>query len=128
MLQAIGRARSFQDDGIPVIVCSNEPLGLPVESESRQTPKLSNRAQQVWNWLELDIAKSLSNTLYTFGNITTGEVSRYLGMSRSQASKGLGELAKSGYVTKLAHGKWRVTEVAIANITVVVPEREQHDS
>ena len=28
MIQAIGRARSFQDDGIPVIVCSNEPLGF----------------------------------------------------------------------------------------------------
>ena len=79
----------------------------------------------MWNWLEANIAKSLSNTLYTFGNITTGEVSRYLGMSISQASKGIGELAKSGYVMKLAHGKSSVTEVAIANITVVFLEHEQ---
>jgi hypothetical protein len=112
------------EGGIPAVVCSTEPLGLPVEDKTQQKVKLSRRAQKVWHWLERDIAKTLKNNIYTFGNFTTRSAASYANVSVSEASKALAELASLGYLTKVAHGSWELTEITFVNGVVTVDAKD----
>lgn len=111
LLQAVGRARSYQESGIPVILFSNEPLRLPAEDEKNQTKRLSSLAVDVLVWMEDQIAKTLNNIYYSFCNFKTGELAQWMAIDDDRASKVLKELEEAGYVTKLSHGKWGVSHL-----------------
>jgi hypothetical protein len=110
LLQAVGRARCYQESGIPAIVCSNEPLGLPVAEAKDEPTPLSKAALKCFLWLECQIAKTLNNIYKGFCNLTTAEVATGTGLSTDRCSKALKELTDLGYLNKLGHGKWAIAK------------------
>lgn len=115
--QAIGRARSNLPNGIPVIVFSNENVGLTVSDEVNDIKPLSQLALERYAWFEEQVAKSVNNITYTFCNFTTGEIVNSWRWKKDRVSKVLRELGEAGYLTKLSHGKWAVTKLLESSVT-----------
>ena len=105
LLQAIGRGRGVLKKGIPVVVVSNEPLGLPFMANA-----LSSIKDSVGNtFMAVAELTDKSPTYNTVGkmSVTTGEVALASGCSTKQAGRHLNLLSSFGLLAKKGQrGGW----------------------
>lgn len=107
LLQAIGRGRGVTEQGVPVVVVSNENLGLPVTEAP--VPEIKDpEARTFSSFLELT-AKNATNDLVGEIAVTAAELAKHMGGDAKDRSlhyhlnhlTSMGLLAKKG-----ARGGW----------------------
>lgn len=122
--QSIGRGRGICENGIPVIVLSNEPLELPLadfelkpltESEVEILNKLTQLVskglegvdsdnqltQQLSKGLQPELTQHFPNNILGNGCVSTSEIATAIGKSCQYVRKTLADLAERGHVHRV---------------------------
>jgi hypothetical protein len=125
LIQAIGRGRSICENGIPVVVLSNEPLGLPILEIDVQP--VSDTAVQVMQTIrrlseqnpkgESPLArqptyrnKTLNSITLESCSVSSTQVAETLGITDRQVRHLLNDLLPRGLVDRIGQrGGWRLT-------------------
>jgi hypothetical protein len=104
ILQAVGRGRGVLSQGVPVVVVSNESLGLPVSGED--LPIMKDAEATTLQFIQ-ELAKSANFT----GVITTSELADRRGMTSRQARTHLAGLESVGLVGRAnKKGSWVISQ------------------
>jgi len=107
IVQAVGRGRGFQADGIPVVVLSNAECGLLL-SDSPLVPVNDQDSNLLDQLTKLTRANSNNNLLEKAQAISTLELSIAAGISRDHAGRRLSGLEKRGLVQRIGErGGWK---------------------
>lgn len=105
LLQAVGRGRGVTDQGVPVVVVSNEPLGLTVADEPL-VPVTDPQAETYRLVVELTV-QNAKDTPLAIRTVTTAEVTARSPHKESNVRKHLSSLSSHGLLTKQGErGGW----------------------
>lgn len=119
LLQCCGRGRTILDDGLPVVVLSTEPLGLPL-GDAEGLPKITRQMA----YLAEQVAKM---HLEADQPLRAAEVAEALGRDRSSVSRELTRLADAGLIHSLGHGKgWAPVDrilPSVPNVCCATPNK-----
>lgn len=108
LLQAAGRGRGVTDQGVPVVVVSNEPLGLTVADEPL-APVTDPQAETYRLVVELT-AQNAKDTPLAIRAVTTAEVTARSPHQQRNVRSHLSSLSSHGLLTKQGErGGWRPT-------------------
>ncbi len=125
LIQAIGRGRGICEKGIPVVVLSNEPLGLPIlEIDVRPVPDTAVKVLQAISRLSALIPKgespgdqqssylhqTLNNNTLGKGAVSSSEIAHFIKIKDRQTIYLLNGLAERGFVQRIGkRGGWTLT-------------------
>ena len=105
MLQAVGRGRGVTDQGVPVVVVSNEPLGLILADEPL-TPVTDPQAEAYRLVVELTVQNAKYSSL-AIRTVTTADVTERSPHKKDYVRKLLSSLSSHGLLTKQGErGGW----------------------
>lgn len=106
--QCVGRGRAILEDGIPVVVLSNEPLGLPVAEDT--LPRVTDQMVRV-----ADAVRECAGS----GSVTTAEVVAVLDIARVRTQQILKDAEALGLVHRGdARGTWKAPAYQVSPVFV----------
>jgi hypothetical protein len=109
--QCVGRGRGLNNDGIPVLVLSNEPLRLPLADILIEAPEL-NAGQLLTYSLLWNRAETLINNTIRVSARLAAIIADSVGRSPRSVQTDLKRLEQLGFVTRI--GKARATRWHVA--------------
>ena len=105
LLQAVGRGRGVTDRGVPVVIVTNEPLGLTVADEPLD-PVTDPQAETYRLVVELTV-QNAKDTPLAIRTVTTAEVTAQSPHQESNVRKHLSSLSSHGLLTRQGErGGW----------------------
>jgi hypothetical protein len=125
LIQAVGRGRGICENGIPVVVLSNEPLDLPIleidvhslsdpavkvlqsiKQLSEQNPKGESPLDQQASYRN----KTLNNSTLEFCSVSSAQIAAALGLTDRRVRYVLDDLLHRGLVERIGNrGGWKLT-------------------
>ena len=105
LLQAVGRGRGVTDKGVPVVVVSNEPLGLTVADEP--LVPVTDPQDETYRLVVELTARNAKDTPLAFRAVTTAEVTAQSPHQKRNVRNHLSSLSSHGLLTKQGErGGW----------------------
>ena len=140
LIQAVGRGRGICPNGLPVVVLSNENLGLPLlEIDLAPVSEKAIQALRTVSELSAQISKgesaddqeptyrhkSLNSILLGICAVSSSQVALALGIKERRARYVLDDLLRRGLVERIGQrGGWKLTEAGKRLLSAPTPSEE----